>query len=100
VQYREDDDDLVQHSEIDSERKRVQQRSTNVAGHRGELEWSFADVRERTIDIAEESFGETCSLVLVPPRGILEIGLGEWPNDEPAGHSVQWLPSNFFRRRS
>jgi hypothetical protein len=25
--------------------------------------------------------------ILVPPRGILEIGLGEWPNDEPAGHS-------------
>jgi hypothetical protein len=64
--------------------------------------WSgrFADARERAIDIAEESFGEICSLVLVPPRGILEIGLGEWPNDEPAGHSGQWLLSNFFRRRS
>ena len=100
MQYREDDDDLVQHSEINSERERVQQRSTNVAGHRGELEWSFADARERAIDIAEESFGEIGSFVLVLPRGILEIGLGEWPNDEPAGHSVQWLLSNFFRRRS
>ena len=59
-----------------------------------------ADARERAIDIAEESIGETGSFVLVPPRGILEIGLGEWPNDEPAGHSVQWLLSNFFRRRS
>ena len=78
----------------------MQQRSTNVAGHRGELEWSFADARERAIDILEESFGETCSFVLVPPRGILEIGLGEWPNDEPANDSVQWLLSNFFRSRS
>ncbi len=68
--------------------------------HRGELEWSFADARECALNIAEESSGETCSFVLIPPRGILEIGLGEWPNDEPAGHSVQWLLSNFFRRRA
>jgi hypothetical protein len=45
-----------------------------------------ADARERAIDIVDESFGETCSFVLVPPRGILEIGLGEWPNDEPTHH--------------
>ena len=78
----------------------MQQRSANIAGHRGELEWPLADARERPIDITEKSIGEPGSLVLVPPRGILEIGLSEWPNDEPAGHSVQWRLSNFLRRRS
>ena len=78
----------------------MQKRSANITTHCGELEWPLANARERSIDIAEEPFGETGSFVLVPPRGILEIGLGEWPNDEPAGHSVQWLLSNFFRRRS
>jgi hypothetical protein len=53
------------------------------------LECPFADASECSIDIAEESFGETGSFVFVPPRGILEIGLGERPNDEPAGHSIQ-----------
>ena len=65
----------------------MQQRPTNVTGHLGELEWSFADARERAIDIAEEPCGETGLFVLVPPPGILEIGLNEWPNDELAGHS-------------
>jgi hypothetical protein len=53
------------------------------------LKWPFTDARERSIDIAEESFRETGSFGLVPPRGIFEIGLGERPNDEPAGHSIQ-----------
>ena len=65
-----------------------------------ELEWPLANARERSIDISEESFYETSSFVLVPLRSIFEIGLGEWPNDEPAGHSVQWWLSNFLRRRS
>jgi hypothetical protein len=65
----------------------VQQRSAHIADHRGKLEWPLADAREGAIDVAEESLCETGSFVLVPPRGILEIGLGEWPNDEPAGHS-------------
>jgi hypothetical protein len=61
----------------------------------GELEWPLADARERSVHIAEEPVGEPRSLVLVPPRGILEIGLSEWPNDEPAAHSIQWLLLNF-----
>jgi hypothetical protein len=66
----------------------VQQRSANFARHGGKLEWSLADARERSVDIAEEPLGEPGSLVLVPPPGILEIGLSEWPNDEPAAHSI------------
>lgn len=58
----------------------------DITANFGELEWPLANARERSIDIAEESFGETGSFVLVPPRGVLEIGLGEWPNDEPARH--------------
>jgi hypothetical protein len=64
----------------------MQQRSVDITAHCGELEWPLADARERSIDIAEESFGETGLFVLVPPRGVVEIGLGEWPNDEPARH--------------
>ena len=48
----------------------------------------FGYPRERDIDILDESLGEPGSLVVVPPCGILEIGLGEWPNDEPAGHAI------------
>ena len=64
------------------------------------MEWPLADARERSIDIAEEPFGETGSFVLVPPRAIVEIGLGEWPNDDLRAISVQWRLSNFLRRRS
>jgi hypothetical protein len=66
----------------------VEQRSADIAAHCRELEWPLANAREGLIDIAEESLGETGSLFSVPVRGILKIGLGEWPNDEPAGHSV------------
>jgi len=89
VQHGKYDDHLVRRSKINSIRERVQQRSTDVAGNRGELEWPFPNARERSVDIADEPLGEPGSIVLVPPCGILEIGLGEWPNDEPAGHSVQ-----------
>jgi hypothetical protein len=78
----------------------VQQCSANFARHSGEPEWPLADARERSVDIAEETLGEPGSLVLVPPRGILEIGLSKGPNDEPAAHLVQWLLLNFLRSRS
>ncbi|PYR73408.1 MAG: hypothetical protein DMF86_20655 [Acidobacteria bacterium] len=67
----------------------MQQRSADFAGHGGELEWSLADAGECLIDVGEEPFGKPSSLVAVPARGILEIGLGERPNDEPPSHSVQ-----------
>ena len=89
MQDGEHDDVLLRCSKVDGKRECVQQRSAHVADHRGKLEWSLSDTRQRVIDIAEESLGETGSFVLVPPRGIVEIGLGEWPNDEPAGHSNQ-----------
>jgi hypothetical protein len=100
VQYREDDDDLVQHSEINSERERcssARRTSPDTAGN-----WSGRSPMRANVRLTSprNRSGEIGSFVLVPPRGILEIGLGEWPNDEPAGHSVQWLLSNFFRRRS
>lgn len=66
----------------------MQQGSADITAHCGELEWPLANPRERSIHIAEESFGETGSFVLVPPCSIHEIGLGERPNDEPAGYSV------------
>jgi hypothetical protein len=100
MQHRQHGDDFVRGQKVDSVREGVQQRSAEITGHCRELEWALANAGERTIDITEESLGETGSFVLVPPRGILEIGLGEWPNDEPVGHSVQWLLSIFLRRRS
>jgi hypothetical protein len=100
VQYSEHGDDSVRRPKVNGVRESVQQRSANITAHCGELEWPLANARERSIDIAEESSGETGSFVLVPTRGILEIGLGERPNDEPAGHSIQLRLSNFLRRRS
>lgn len=38
------------------------------------------------MNIVQEAGREPTSLVLVPSRGLLEIGLGERPNDEPASH--------------
>ena len=87
MQHRENDGRLIRYPKVNSVRRGVQQCSANFARHGGELKWPPADTRERSVDIAEEALGEPGSLVLVPPRGILEIGLGERPNDEPAGHS-------------
>ena len=78
----------------------MQQRSSDITAHRGELEWPLSNAVERSIDLAEESFGETGSFVLVPSRGFVEIGLSERPNDEPASHYVQWRLSSFSRSRS
>ena len=84
----------------DGIRERVQQRSTNIAGYRRELEWSLANARQRSIDIAQEPLAEPGSLVVVPPRSILQIGLSERPNDKLRAILVQRRPSNFLRRRS
>jgi hypothetical protein len=78
VQHREHDDHLVRCPKVNCGRESVQKRSANIAGHCGELEWPLADARERPIDVAEESIGEAGTLIVVPPRGILEISLGEW----------------------
>jgi len=88
MQHREHDNRLIRCPKVNGVGEGVQQRSANFARHGGKLEWSLADARERSVDIAEEPLGEPGSLVLVPPRGILEIGLSEWPNDEPAAHSI------------
>src|SRR5918994_3252996 len=87
MQHREDDSRLIRYPKVNGVREGVQQCPANFARYGGELEWPLADARERSVDIAEEALGEPGSLVLVPPRGILEIGLGERPNDEPTGHS-------------
>ena len=50
------------------------------------IEWALGDPREHPIDFTEGPLGKADALRLVPGRGILEIGLGEWPNDEPARH--------------
>jgi hypothetical protein len=101
VQHREHGDDSVRRPKVDGVRESVKQRSADVAAHCGELEWQLANARERSTDIAQESLGETGSFVLVPPRGIVEIGLGEWPNDEPGGSfrsvaAVELLPEAFL----
>jgi hypothetical protein len=100
MQHREHDNGLIRYPKVNGVGKCVQQCSANCARHGGELEWPLADARERSVDVAKEPLGEPGSLVLVPPCGILEIGLSEWPNDEPAAHSIQWPLSNFLRSRS
>lgn len=77
MQDREHDDDLVLRSKIQGVRESVQQRSPYVAGHDGKLQGPLADAGQCLIDIAEESFRETGSFVLVPLRSVLEIGLGK-----------------------
>ncbi|HEY0874389.1 MAG TPA: hypothetical protein VGD94_13035 [Vicinamibacterales bacterium] len=54
-----------------------------------ELERAFADSCEGSFDVTEELIRESGSLVLVPPGGILEVGLGERPNDDRAAHGIQ-----------
>jgi hypothetical protein len=100
MQHSENDSRLIRYPKVNGVGEGVQQCSANFARHGGELERPVADARERSVDIAEEPLGEPRSLVLVPPRGILEIGLSEWPNDEPAAHSIQSLLLNFLWSRS
>jgi hypothetical protein len=100
MQDGEHDNHLLRCPKVNGVGEGVEQCSANFARHGGELEWPLADSCEGSVDIAEEPLGEPGLLVLVPPRGILEIGLSEWPNDEPAAHSIQWLLSNFLRSRS
>ena len=100
MQHGKYDDALSGCPEINRVRESVKQCSSDIGGHCGELEWPLTDTYKRPIDVTEKPVGESGALHLVPPRGILEIGLGEWPNDETAGHAVQWPLSNFLRRRS
>ena len=86
MQHGEYGDRLGRRPKIDGVRKRVKQRSPNIPSHSRELEWPLADATKRTIDIAEKPARETGLLFLVPSRGIVEVGLGERPNDEAAGH--------------
>ena len=39
-----------------------------------------------SIEVGEEVLGESGPLIVVPSRDRLDIRLGEWPNDERAGH--------------
>ena len=66
MQHREHDDRLIRCSKVNRVGERVQQCSAYFAGESGELEWAFADARECSIDIAEESLGEPRLLILVP----------------------------------
>lgn len=91
---------LIRAPKVDRVRERVEQGAADVMGDQRESEWALGDSRERSIDVAEEPRCKAGALRLVPARGIVEVGLGKRPNDEPAGHSVQWLVSNFLRRRS
>ena len=56
----------------------MQQRSADFTGHRGELEGPFADPRECQIHVTDEPLAKSGSFRFVPPRRILEIGLGKW----------------------
>jgi hypothetical protein len=99
MQHRKDYDGLVGCAEIDGIRESVKQCTSNISDHCGELEWPVTDAYQRPIYVAEKPVGEPRAFGLIPPCGILKIGLGEWPNDEAASHAVQWLLSNFWRRR-
>ncbi len=74
MQHRKDDNRLIRYRKVNGVGEGVQQCSANFPRHGGELEWPLADARERSVDIAEEPLGEPGSLVIVPPRGIPEIG--------------------------
>jgi hypothetical protein len=100
VQYGKYNHVIIVRSEVNGIRKCVQHRSSDITAHRGELERPLSNAVERSIDLGEESLGETGSFVFVPSRRFVEIGLSERPNDEPAGHYVQWRLSNFLRSRS
>jgi hypothetical protein len=86
MQYGKYNHVIIARSKVNGVRKGVQQRSSDITAYRGELEWPLSNAVEGSIDLREESLRETGSFVLVPPRGIVEIGLREWPNDEPASH--------------
>jgi hypothetical protein len=89
VQRRKHDNVLIMRTEVHGIREGVQQRSTNIITYRGELEWPFANAVEGSTDVGKKPFGKASPLVFVPSCGILEIGLGERPNDEPARHANQ-----------
>jgi len=89
VQHRKHNNRFIRRPKVDGVRKGVEQCSPYIGIHGRELEWPLADASKRLVDIAEKAAPETVMLFVVPSRGILEIGLGEWPNDEPAGHSNQ-----------
>jgi hypothetical protein len=89
VQHGHYDNVLIMRTEIHGIGEGVQQRTTHILTYHGELEWPFANTVEGSSDVGKKPFGEASSLVFVPSRGILEIGLGKRPNDEPARHSNQ-----------
>ena len=83
-------------------RRRTGTYAAALDGHRPtpwELQWPFADTRKHAIHVAEEAIGEPGVLIVVPPRGIVEIALGESPNDEPTRHvsvvGVEFLAKTF-----
>lgn len=86
VQHGDHDDRFVHRLKVDRVRKRMEQCSPHIITRGRELEWPLTDVSKRMIDIAQKAARETLMLFLVPSRGIVEIGLGERPNDEPARH--------------
>jgi hypothetical protein len=100
VQHGKHDNVVILRTEVNGIREGVQQGTTNITTYRGKLEWPFANAVEGSTDVGKKSFGKACPFVFVPSRGILEIGLGKWPNDEPAGHSNQLRLSSFLRSRS
>jgi hypothetical protein len=98
MEHCEDDSRPIRYLKINGVGEGVQQCSANFARHGGELVWLLAYARKRSVDIAEEAFGEPGPLIVVPPRGILEIGLGERPNDEPADHSQLALAAELLAK--
>ena len=48
----------------------------------------------------EEAGGESLALAFVPLLSAVDVRLGEWPNDEPAGHRGSMTASNLLRSRS
>jgi hypothetical protein len=86
VEHCDHDNRFVRCPKVNGVRKRVEQCSPHIAGHGGELAWPLTDASKRTIDIGEKPAGESRMFFVVPARGFIEIGLGEQPNNDPAGH--------------
>ena len=85
MQHGKYDDALIGCPEIGRVRESVKQCSSDIAGHCGELEWPLTDAYKRPIDITKKPIGEPGLLLVVPTRGVFEIGLGERPNDVTGG---------------
>src|SRR5262249_27029274 len=86
VKHGKHDDKLVRRAKVGGVRERAQECPSNVVGDGGKLARRLADPRECSTDISKKARRKSGTLAVVPLRGRCDIGLSEWPNDDPARH--------------